>query len=498
MVVSDGTCKIWRVLLWAVLAMLFSVHTNCAAIPHTFAQVTAHAQYHYLAPVAAPVGPATLYLSPQLKKKIVVKARYELNRPIRTGEAGIILVLQFNKQRTRCMTGEYVLPDHWDKKRHRVADRYLDQFPDYLETNRVLDDLDQLLRRNYNQHRRALTLDQFTPDVIKSLVAERVRGVTPTSEAQTILAYYKRNLDERARSGNLSASTLNGERSTYRHFERFDAEQPRRFVFADASLSLFERFRDYLWAAGVNADSSVHKNLRRFRQVLLHAEASGIETGGAIKSISLKSQLGLSSQAMDTIALNEDDLQTLADLPLLGRLHLRRARDLFLCGCYTGLRVNQWGEISKDNLIEQDGVKMLQLFTTKGRRRSITIPVHPVLLSIFEYHDYILPPVPPPHRLNKYLKELCRVAGFTDTVELARNVRGRSVLQTFERWELVTSHTARRSFATNAHAAGLPLDDIQALTGHADRKTLEHYIKEDGRHRAARLSRSGWFSDKNS
>jgi hypothetical protein len=494
-VVSDGTVRKCLVLAFAALSTFFAQPSAAAAIPATLTASTANVKAGTLKTVARPVGLFVSYLTSRLNKQVVVKTRYVLNRPVASGECSIILVLQFSKRRATASTLEYVRPEHWDKARHRVADRYLDQFPEYLETNRVLDELEQLLSRQYNQYRREMRLDQFTPGVINQIISERLHGVQGETDLETVLVYYQSLLTDRARSGNLSESTLSGERSTLRHFERFSAARTSPVLFSDVKLSLFEQFRDYLWGAGVTTDSSVHKNVRRFRQVLLHAEASGIDMPGAVASISLRSQLGLSSAAMDTIALTESDLRTLADMPLLGNIKLRRTRDLFLCGCYTGLRVNRWGEINQDNLIELDGVKMLQLFTAKGRRKSVTIPVHPVLLSTLEQHDYILPKVQPGHQINKNLKQLCRLAGFTDKIELARNVHGKSVVQTYERCQLITTHTARRWFATNAFAAGIPKDDIRAMTGQT-MKTLEHYIKEDGRHRAQRLGRSEWFSKK--
>jgi len=489
-VVSDGLTKA-RLAFIALLLCICLPARSADSISIELLNVDQQQrQTSYCGPDQRPDIPVKAYLV-QMARKV----RYELSRPRLGKEALIELVFKWDRKRVRISTREHVLPDHWDKTNCRVADRYVDVEPEYLEINRILDELNDLVRKNYNRYRRDLRTDDFTPAVVKDIVRTRLLGAAKDKDnAPTVAQYYQQYINGRINAGVVTDNTIKGERSTMKLFCAFDAAQASPAKFSDANLQLFERFRDYQWATGSSVDSSIYKNLRRFRQMLLHADAAGMTMGGNIAAISLQSQLNLSSKAMDTIALTEDDLRTLADLPLRGKEHLQRVRDLFLCGCYTGLRVNQWDEINQDNVTHADGVAMLQLFTTKGRRKSVTIPLHPVLLDIFERHDWQMPAVPKQHRINAYLKELCQVAGFTDRIELARNIRGRSILQTFERWELVTSHTARRSFATNAHAAGIPVDDIRAMTGQS-LKVLLHYIKEDGQQRAARIGQSEWFKN---
>ena len=53
------------------------------------------------------------------------------------------------------------------------------------------------------------------------------------------------------------------------------------------------------------------------------------------------------------------------------------------------------------------------------------------------------------------------------------------VLETkvLEKWNLVTTHTARRSFATNQFLNGVPTLSIMAITGHKTEKAFMKYIK---------------------
>lgn len=80
-------------------------------------------------------------------------------------------------------------------------------------------------------------------------------------------------------------------------------------------------------------------------------------------------------------------------------------------------------------------------------------------------------------KLNKHIKELCRMAGIRQKVEVSIT-RGTGVERTIkEKWEMVSTHTARRSFATNAYKAGVPSLAIMQVTGHTTEKSFLKYIK---------------------
>ena len=99
-----------------------------------------------------------------------------------------------------------------------------------------------------------------------------------------------------------------------------------------------------------------------------------------------------------------------------------------------------------------------------------------------------------PTIIDRQFKEVCLAADIKETIEMAGNVRGHLVLQRFKKYEFITTHTARRSLATNAHAAGIHMDDIQSRAGQSDRKTLLHYIKEDVDRRAARRNALPYYN----
>ena len=78
------------------------------------------------------------------------------------------------------------------------------------------------------------------------------------------------------------------------------------------------------------------------------------------------------------------------------------------------------------------------------------------------------------HYLNKTIKGIAKRASLNARTEGLDEETGIPLRQ----YEAITMHTGRRSFATNAYKAGVPLTTIQAMTGHSDINTLEIYLRQ--------------------
>lgn len=397
-------------------------------------------------------------------------------------------------------TMEYVKPEHWDKQIQRVADKYCSVDEDYFEVNRMLDELDLFVRSSYNEYRRSRKLSELPPEVLKGkirffLTGEKDQGEEKKQKREvTILEYYQSFVHRRSRQASLSVNSISGEKSSLKHFATFYNGLDESVNFKKVNLRFFERYRDYLWNfKPAPADSTIHKHLRRLKEVCTYGAANGIEMGSDIKSIKITAHLRLSPAPRETIALYLPKLAHLENSDFSARPALKQTRDLFLIACFTGFRFNRWSEITGKNIKEQNGKKVLEVFTKKGRAKKVVIPLNPTVEKIMEGYNWTLPKLNEGQVFNRNLKELCQLAGFTETVKFTQNIRGRSVIFEKTKYELIITHTARRTFATNAYESGMALEDIASLTGHSDIKTLKRYIKEDQKRRTERIGRAKFF-----
>ena len=106
------------------------------------------------------------------------------------------------------------------------------------------------------------------------------------------------------------------------------------------------------------------------------------------------------------IRVTFDELQELMEKDLSKRPRWERTRDLFIVGCYTGLRFSDWHKISKDNIEEEDGEELLEILTQKTKQL-VMIPILPELQTILKKYDYVLPRVCP-QEFNRTIKKVAK------------------------------------------------------------------------------------------
>lgn len=162
---------------------------------------------------------------------------------------------------------------------------------------------------------------------------------------------------------------------------------------------------------------------------------------------------------------------------------LADARDIFLMGCLTGQRVSDYKRIGKD-MIEtiQGDRKFLHLVQVKTDK-DVYIPYDDMIGNILDRHNGYLPFMCDQH-LNRKIKVVGLLLGWTESAGLTER-RGFMEYMSDKRFcDALVTHTARRTFATNAYKAGVPLSAIMAVTGHSSEDMLRRYLKLNTKERA--------------
>lgn len=185
---------------------------------------------------------------------------------------------------------------------------------------------------------------------------------------------------------------------------------------------------------------------------------------------------------------------TLQELEQIEMLSLNKeaaqVRDIFLTGCFTALRYSDYSKLSEDNFC--DG--MLHIKTRKTGV-SVTIPVHPVINRVIERnggHGF-LKYRNSQQNFNKVIKNVCKRAGITQKVLVERTEGFKVVRKLVPKYQLVSTHTARRSGATNMYLAGIPPFRIMLITGHKTESAFYRYIRIQKEENAKDLQNHPFF-----
>ena len=123
----------------------------------------------------------------------------------------------------------------------------------------------------------------------------------------------------------------------------------------------------------------------------------------------------------------------------------------------------------------------------------VVIPVRPELQAILEKYDNRLPRTYE-QKVNYLIKEIAREAGITEKVEVSYIENGEKKSRLVEKCDLVKTHTARRSGATNMYLAGIPTIAIMKVTGHKTEREFMKYIKITEEQTALELMSHPYFS----
>jgi len=151
---------------------------------------------------------------------------------------------------------------------------------------------------------------------------------------------------------------------------------------------------------------------------------------------------------------------------------LSKARDLLLIGCYTALRVSDW-EIRPTDISED---KSVLVYRTQKTGSIVNIPLFPELKKVLERNEW-RSPVLKEHTINQLFRQVCKMADITRKVKNYKLYPDRTEEVEDEAWKFVTSHTCRRSFATNMYLEGMPTSQIRVYTGHANDKVFMNYVQ---------------------
>jgi integrase len=124
----------------------------------------------------------------------------------------------------------------------------------------------------------------------------------------------------------------------------------------------------------------------------------------------------------------------------------------------------------------------------------VVIPLHRYVKEIIDKYEGVPPQNISNQKMNGYLKELGQEAKIKDGTLISLTKGGNRQSIVHEKWKLITTHTARRSFASNAYLAGVPAISLMKITGHHTEKSFLKYIKISQEDNANKLINHPFFN----
>lgn len=408
------------------------------------------------------------------------KAEQSTNRSL------IILQMKYKARRLVFSTGESVEPSNWNEGKQRVKGRNITTKDDKHLLNDLLDNLETVLLKAYNKE---LPNGVPQPDTLKKYLSDFVNQNEETAGQTTLHVLLDRFIcgEIKSQGEDKSANTLKTYKTLKGHLTEFESVKKIKIDFDAITLDFYYKYVDFL----KNRDRH-EKDIRRLRPDLKNKPIKGLDPNSIGKDIQiLKVVMGeavdqdltenlqfkhkkffVIRKDTDAVYLTVKEIMKLYKYDFSANKKLENVRDLFVFGCFTGLRFSDYSNVKPENIISEDGEFFVKM-RTKKTDDLVIIPTNPIILEIFEKYKHNpnrLPKSISIQKFNDYVKEACRVAGLVETGRLSKSMD-------LQLWESISSHTCRRSFASNYYLEGFPTIDLMKITGHTTERSFMKYIK---------------------
>lgn len=264
--------------------------------------------------------------------------------------------------------------------------------------------------------------------------------------------------------------------------ERMQTERKRPILIKEVNDSFKNEFVSYQKNNGY-AQNTIQRELVFIKTFCKHARFIGLETNPQLDSIKIE------RAKAEKIYLTFDELEAI-ERKEFENDYLDNARDWLVISCYTGQRVSDFLRFTPDMIRIENGKTLLE-FTQKKTGKLMTVPLHKKVLEMLEKRGGNFPRQISDQRYNDYIKEVCKLTGLKSKIQGGKQIETingiRKVSGVYPKYELVTSHIGRRSFATNFYGK-IPTTYLIYITGHSSEAMFLNYIGKSNKDLALEIS----------
>ncbi len=407
-------------------------------------------------------------------------------RPRRNGTSVISIQYCYSSdKRTLLYTGLAVPPRYWNKKLLRISQDLPEEYGKADQLNlqlqkmvRTAEDIVNFALQKKMDDPVAFLKTMFQPDFDPATLSEQAKLLAEAGVAQaTANLDFFHQLDDYIKTKTRKVSI--GMVRTYNVMKQrllsFQKHRKEKITFSSFDYNFYESFVNYLTYEHIHRrrltvlrglkKNSIGTSIKQLRIFLRDRMRRKI-----IPAIDL-TDFKILNEDSDAIYLTVQEIRVLYNVDLSEHPEWTRFRDLFVLGCFTGLRFSDFNSIKPEDI--RKGI----LYKKQGKSDHwVVIPLRP------EAHDILINrfnrnvPRTTNAELNRYIKKVGQLAGLNIPIK-ASYKKDQDIVTTKPKYTWITTHTCRRSFCTNEFLAGTPPELIMKISGHKSLKDFYKYIR---------------------
>lgn len=402
----------------------------------------------------------------------------------------IYLNFTYGNQRFKYSTGYKSCFDDWDFNKQRV--KIKNSITNKDEINTHLNDLESFLYDKYSELSKEHSevpkhLLKYALDVKTNKVKEhKIKNKTGLSFFQVIDEFIN------SKEGEISNITIRSYKQTKKRLEEYQKYYKETLMFEFIDMDFYNKFNRFMETRNYSLNT-IGKHIKTLKTFLNYALIEGYTKNQRFKSDDFKVKKEITTE----IYLTDDEIKQMHNKDLSKYPELEHARDVFLIGCYTGQRISDYNGLKSEDIVSINGYDCFKIRQKKNRKHSRTVhcPITKEIKEIMDKRHNGKPPKKIAEQdLNDYIKQVGQMLEWNVLVKCEFTKGGVFQSEMIPKYNLIASHTARRSFCSNKYKAGMNVFDIMLFSGHTTEKEFYKYIRIKNEERASHIIKSGFFN----
>lgn len=403
-------------------------------------------------------------------------------------ESPINLIFSYGGKKLKYSTGFKACYDDWDFIRQRIKSNK-SLLVNAREVNNLLNFIETSLTKEYSKYisEQVLVTNELLKSFLDNLLKRKNVVVQPLA-TETFFEFAYNHLDDK--KSRITKATFDSYKQTLIKLETYSKRNKINITFDSFDKKFVVSFTLFLQKHYNHKQNSISKHFKNLKTYLIEALNRGFikNSGFVVKDFFSP------TENTTAIYLDENELKKMYDEDLSDSPAMELARDIFLIGCYIGQRVSDYNGLSEDDIVTKKGIRYFKIRQSKTKT-DVLCPITIEIAEIMKLRHNNLPPkkLNEPD-INDNIKDLGKRLGFTKKIKCEFTQGGKKIVQMLPKYELIMTHTARRSFCTNMYLKKMPVYDIMLFSGHKTEREFYKYIKIKDEERAQYIAGKGYFN----
>ncbi len=365
-----------------------------------------------------------------------------------------------NKRAIVISTRQTIAEKLWDKKRQRAKP----QMAGSVELNKLLDKYSQ----EVTDHAITLLTNIHKGDIAEEIFDRArlsLRALFEPEKQSDFLTVYDLYLKQKKKEW--QTNTWKKFKTLRNYLADFTATEGFPLRFDTIDLKFQDQFRLYLLDKIGLLNNTINKLFKMLKLFMTWAFDRDYHTSTKYKKFTMTK-----TDEIEVVALDESELIALGRYDFSHTPSLEKVRDCFLFQTATGQRFSDI-EAFRHEQIQGD----FWVLKTKKTGADLKIPMNTLSNAIAEKYRALgkLPTISNTNT-NLYIKRCCRECGIDTPTTITRSRGNETIIKTVPKWQLVGTHTARRTFVSLSIARGMGAETVMKVTGHKTNAMMKKYL----------------------